>query len=393
MSSSTHFEPAAIPGRSCPACGGDLHALPELPQQSMLSDGRIVPDALRRIACTTCGLAMLLDPPGDAAAHRIFAADYDLYAHAPGNTYERERQRRYADWIRDIAATLPHGRVFEVGCGNASLLAELRELWPEANFAGIEPAPAAVPYARQAGFVVQQGFLESGELASAPADLVLSVNVIEHTPDPVRFLRAFGDCMTGSGRGIVICPDGDTPSAELLIRDHLYSLSEAALRRFCDAAGLGVAGRWKSPPGLHGFQAVLVQRPAGGPAPVSDPPTAAATLFEARKALLSRWQLLDARLEQRTAGIAEIGCFGIGEAAQLLRAYAPGLWRKFALFTVDGGDGQLDDRPVLDYAALKPVAGRAFLLAVRAELQEIIGRRLKGDGHETVAWADLVLAP
>lgn len=339
-----------------------------------------------------CGLAVLVDPPSATAVQTTFAAGYELYAHPPDGKYERERQRRYADWICGIAAGLPRGSVFEVGCGNASLLVALRESWPETAFAGIEPAPAAAQYARQAGFAVRQGFLESGEPPSAPADLVIAVNVIEHTPDPVRFLRAFADCMDGSGKGIVICPDGDTTSAELLVYDHLYSMTEAALRRFCDAAGLGVIGQWRSPPGLHGFQAILVGRHSRGQAPMVVDPAAAARLFDSRRAFLLGWRQLDARLQERIAGIAEIACFGIGEAAQLLRAYAPGLWRKFGLFAVDGGDGLLDGRPVLDYAALKPVAGRAFLPAVRAELQDIIGRRLKGDGHETVAWADLVLA-
>jgi len=249
------------PEAICPACGSaDIRPLPELADRSMLSDGRIVPLALRRHACCACGLAAHAVPPSAEVTRTFFASGYDLYAHPAGNKFERERQRRYAAWISSLGDSSGPRTVFEIGCGNGSLLIELQSIWPSASFAGVEPAAVAAGHARQAGFAVAQGFLESGTGPENAADLVLSVNVLEHASDPARFLQYFRDRMAASGRGIIICPDGDLPSSELLIFDHLHSFTEGALSRFIAAAGLKLIRHAKAPAGLAGFQAAVVQR-------------------------------------------------------------------------------------------------------------------------------------
>lgn len=358
----------------------------------MLSDGRIVPLALPRHACCACGLAAHAEPPSAEMTRTFFASGYDLYAHPAGNIFEQERQRRYAAWISFLGDSSQPQTVFEIGCGNGSLLLELRSIWPSASFAGLEPAAVAANHARQAGLAVAQGFLESNSEPENAADLVLSVNVLEHTSDPVRFLQYFCDRMAASGKGIIICPDGDQPSSELLIFDHLHSFTGAALSRFIAAAGLKLIQQVKSPAGLAGFQAAVIER--DGPV---DPIAAggaelALALFDARSRFLLAWQKLDGLLTARATDAAELVCFGTGECAQLLRAYAPRLWTKVAAFTVDAGTGFFDGRPVLDYAALGPAPGRIILPAVRRDLHSAIYQRLRNDGNEFVAWNDLLPA-
>ncbi len=381
-----------VPG-ICTVCGsGDLRLLPVPARQSMLSDGRVANLALRRHACADCGLAAHVDPPSAEATRAMFAGGYDLYAHPAGDPFEGERQRHYAGWIHGLAGPVSRERVLDIGCGNGSLLMALRALWPAASFAGIEPVEAAAVHARQAGFAISRGFLEPGTVARNAADIVIAVNVAEHASDPLLFLRSFRDCLAPSGRGILICPDGDTPSVELLVFDHLHSFTAAALARVCAAAGLGILRHSKSPAGLPGFQAAVVERSGGGSQEPAIDPGSALRLVEARRAFLLAWQRLDDRLQERAAGAPELVCFGTGECARLLRAYAPGLWRKIAAFTIDGGTGSFDGRPVTDYASLKPAAGRAVLPAVRHEAQGAICQRLRDDGHAVLAWDDLLPA-
>lgn len=380
-------------GTICPACGStDIRLLPELAGKSMLSDGRFVPLALRRHACCACGLAAHAAPPSAETTRTFFASGYDLYAHPAGNKFEQDRQRRYAAWISCLGDSSRPETVFEIGCGNGSLLMALRSIWPSASFAGLEPAAVAANHARQAGFAVAQGFLESSTGPENAADLVLSVNVMEHTSDPARFLRYFRDRMTASGRGIIICPDGDLPSSELLIFDHLHSFTGAALSRFIVAAGLKLIRQAKAPAGLAGFQAAVVERDGPVDPITAGGPESALALFDARSRFLLTWQRLDGLLTARAADAAELVCFGTGECAQLLRAYAPRLWTKVVAFTVDAGAGFFDGRPVLDYAALGPAPGRIILPAVRQDLHSAIYQRLRIDGHEFVAWNDLLPA-
>ena len=110
---------------------------------------------------------------------------------------------RYAAWISSLAGSNGPQTVFEIGCGNGSLFMELQAIWPSASFVGLEPAAAAGNHARQAGFAVTQGFFKSG--SGPTADLVLSVNVLEHSSDTRHFLEYFRDRIAVSGRGILVC--------------------------------------------------------------------------------------------------------------------------------------------------------------------------------------------
>ena len=60
-------------------------------------------------------------------------------------------------------------------------------------------------------------------------DLVIAVNVIEHSPDPARFLAALAAMTKPGGRIVVVCPDGSEPSTELLFFDHLSSIDPLRL--------------------------------------------------------------------------------------------------------------------------------------------------------------------
>ena len=128
----------------CISCGASNWLdLPSLPQ-AMLSDGRAVQIPLARSACAECGLARHTAALTGESLERIFNQDYGLYAHAPGAGFERERQHVYANWLLDLLGDTPVTSLFEAGCGNGSLLQELRRQRPAWRLSGVEPAPDPV---------------------------------------------------------------------------------------------------------------------------------------------------------------------------------------------------------------------------------------------------------
>lgn len=80
-------------------------------------------------------------------------------------------------------------RVAEVGCGAGGVLAELRRKLPEAELHGFDIAPAAARFWLQhkwANIEFTTGdFLGSG---TAPFDLLLVLDVLEHLENPFEFL-------------------------------------------------------------------------------------------------------------------------------------------------------------------------------------------------------------
>jgi SAM-dependent methyltransferase len=354
----------------------------------MLSDGRAVEAPRRLRMCMSCGLARRVGEPLSDA--EVYGEAYALNDTPPGAVAtDVARHEQYAEWIRTEVERAPT-RIFDAGCGNGALLQCLGVVFPGALLQGMEPAPRAVARARSAGLDVVEGYFAPGHAAATPADLVVSVNVIEHVPDPVAFLQAVRESLAVGGRAVVICPDGDSPSVELLFADHLYSYTSHALGQAAQRAGLRVVAAGRAPASLGAFQMVVLEAAASG----GDTPADAADvrrLFDERAKYLATWRALGAVLDERLLPYKHVTAFGFGEAADLLRVYAPGAWGRVKQCAVDDPSVlRASEVPVRAYRELTPTTGHAVLLAVRPRSQGYLGERVGRDGFAVVRWDDIV---
>jgi SAM-dependent methyltransferase len=356
--------------------------MPDPGSQSIASDWRVVVEPLRRQACGACGLAVRV--PSVATGAGLYAEGYSLYAHAPGGTFERTRQAQYASWIA-AAVSRPPRRILDVGCGNGSLLLALGEMWSGVDLLGCDPSGDSVASAAGSGVMSWQGTADT--LDAGIADLVVAVNVIEHTPDPAAFLRDLRRACSEDGTVVVICPDGGRPGVELLFADHLFSFTPRHLQALAVRAGLSVLRTETAPAELGAFQ-MMVTTP-GETALVPD--CADGTALNARRAVyLGRWSTLDAGLAARLP--ASVICFGIGEAAGLLRAYAPESWARVRACTADTlASGTFGPLPAVPLDALP--SDTAILVGVRPADQMRVAGRLASRFASVTTWYDLVEEP
>jgi hypothetical protein len=223
-------------------------------------------------------------------------------------------------------------------------------------------------------------------------DLIISVNVLEHAPDPLVFLAGVRQVLTPGGTAFIVCPDGDQPNSELLFADHLYSFTDLAFARLASHAGLHITGRWAAPNAvgqfvlraIHPLQDNRERLPTPGD-------TFGPSVHRARVALLESWRALDKRLTERLGHASDVTAFGIGEAAALLRAYAPLSWSKVRCCTADVVPvSTFFGLPVTVYGQLSRNVGLPLLLAVQPGAQTKLGSRLAADGWRVIAWDDLV---
>ncbi len=342
----------------------------------MGSDLRVLEEPLAWRQCEACGLGWRT-PHRDP--HEFFSDGYELYIMLEGDRRTHGRQALYASWIATQVGIEPD-QVLDVGCANGSLLKALRVWWPTAVLHGCDPSAEAVEVGTGDG--VQ---LWTGTTADVPpdliADLVVSVNVIEHTPDPVEFLAEMRRRLADDGRVVLVCPDGTQPWVELLFADHLYSFLPAHLDVLFRRAGLEILSTSKAPSALGPFQMVIAR--AGDPEP-RDPEWGPAPL---RDAYLERWSRLDAELCARLD--PEVVCFGAGEAAGLLRSYAPQTWDRVVACTYDGATGgSFGDRPIVGLGTVDRNA--SLLIGVSPANQSALMHRLARRFPRAVMWHDLV---
>jgi hypothetical protein len=102
---------------------------------------------------------------------------------------------------------------------------------------------------------------------------------------------------------------------------------------------------------------------------------------------LQRWRQLDDGLKARMNGPAV--CFGAGEAAGLLRAYAPRAWTSVRACTIDGSPkGRFGELPIVPLDAV--AANAEVLVGVRPSDQTRVAERLAAHVPRVVTWYDLV---
>lgn len=319
-------------------------------------------------------------------------AGYSLHARPPlAAPREQRRQQLYARWIvhaRERAGhSAPPQSVLDVGCGNASLLLALGEQWPSATLLGCDPSPEAIAHAQTAAYRVWQGTSSSIPVNLA-ADLVVSVNVIEHTDDPVAFLKDAKRGLNGDGIVILICPDGARPGIELLIADHAHSFASSHVREILNRAELAPRHIETAPPELGSFTMVIADN-----GPPSSPRAARASAIDVGPlhSYLRRWSALDGQLVSRL-GDAGVSCFGVGEAAGLLRAYAPRTWQRVRSCTADDVRGPSRFGPVPTVPLDQLAGDEPLLLGVRPQDQPGLVERLSRRFARVISWHDLIEA-
>lgn len=134
--------------------------------------------------------------------------------------------------------------LIEVGCGNGDFI----QLFSgeSLKISGIEHSGASVLAAQSKGLDVVEGFVDSAEygVPNAPYDGFLSINFLEHQPDPCGMLAGIHRSLTPDGVGLITVPSFDHilryDAYYEFVRDHLLYFTETTLRRMLETNGFDV---------------------------------------------------------------------------------------------------------------------------------------------------------
>ncbi len=229
MSSSGTIErsPIALVNASCPRCGGKESVTIARGKDRLCG----IPGEYFAAECRGCGLWFQNPRPPLDRLGDLYPDDYLPHVRPepvvirPGAAEYLRLHKGYAElkpdagisdgwaslsifspvrkWLAGVALTpdyVPGGKLLEIGCASGARLLYLRRLGWERLY-GIELIPAAAAQAREAGFEVVSGQIESN-LAAYPDDFfdaVVSSMVFEHLADPFSVVSEAGKKLRPGG--------------------------------------------------------------------------------------------------------------------------------------------------------------------------------------------------
>lgn len=382
----------------CYLCGSsELESLAALGRgRSVTTDGQILPVAWDKRQCRSCGLLQSVEREAVAATIFSYEENYHFYDRPFMRGFEQGRYEAYADWVADIVGLRADGgkRVLEVGCGAGWVLESLMRKLPGNHYMGIEPSASASAAAREAGINVWTGTADTYP-TNERFDVLYSINVVEHTVDPVAFAGALAALAKDGGQIALICPHGGVVDAEMLFVDHFFTFTPGNLRAVFAQAGLQPTA-WSAGQGLLAkFQALTTGAVRGRALP---PPEREenSSLLARRRQWMKQWNMLDARLCERLEGYEAVLCFGTGEMSDLLRTYAPQTWSRMRGFIIDRPADVTTQPSALHGLPLFYVQDTdlsrwdAVLLGTRLPHQAMLYERLTDLGVRAIRWDDVI---
>lgn len=116
-------------------------------------------------------------------------------------------------YVGRIIRGLGPKKVLDVGCGTGSgLTRPLAMEFPDVRFVGVEPHEPTRLLASEKNVLPNLEFVDWSELASGERfGLVIASEVLEHTVDPLDFLRTIASRVAPGGRAFLTFPNGWGP--------------------------------------------------------------------------------------------------------------------------------------------------------------------------------------
>lgn len=215
---------------------GAVQNLPTNKDKAMASD--IVLDVRQ---CSFCGLLQLSGDP----------VPYYKDVIRPGGVSVSMRARQYDQFKIFVERfSLMKKNILEVGSGRGEYLAILKEL--PVNAFGMEHNPESSKIANEKGLKTFQAYPIdlSGPPDGIMFDAFISINVLEHAPDPGAFLRSCANLLADNGVGMISVPDFEFELSDnylfSFMSDHLSYFSVDTLRHTLSINGFDVVEIFKN---------------------------------------------------------------------------------------------------------------------------------------------------
>lgn len=196
---------------------------------------------LKKIQCVTCGLVR---SENTLFLESFYEEDYrkeesDVITSVLSGNQAVAFSSLMEDWLKNlIPDTLSTAcSMLEIGCGDGRLL----HRFGVPRKVGLEPSRYLFELAKRncSECALENIAIEHYE-TDEKFDVIISINVFEHLPDPVSFLKKLASLLTYNGAAVLVFPTQEQFNYDVCFIDHLFHMRLGHLAYLAEKCGLTV---------------------------------------------------------------------------------------------------------------------------------------------------------
>ncbi len=364
-------------------------------EKSVTTSGIIVDQPLGKTQCLNCGLVQRTHESFMGLSN-FYEQDYKNYFDRPGAaSYDLPRYRAMANWIYEVVKSFNPKNILDVGCGRGWTITELKKLFPNSQFTGVEPSIHNADKASESGLKVHNGFVSTLKDKLEKYNLIYSTNVLQHVTNIENFISDLLEHLTDDGIILITCPNSTMPSSEMMFCDQNFSFAPIHLFKIAEKLNLNIVN-WKEAPSdilsLSEKQLIVLSKNKNNlnlfTGKIED--------FDVKKNIVERehylnsWKTLDTIINDRLADSGSIYNFGSSMWSYLLRAYCPKYWDRVLNCTIENVTGTFADKKVIPINEIKFKQNDTLVLGVNPTYQIMLKEKLKIYCKNIVTWHDII---
>ncbi len=209
-------KPAPVPiERACPVCG------------SGAKSPAFEKNGLRAVRCDACGM-VFANPVESRFASGAFYDDIaESFYLSPVKLAADFAPVRFARELKLFRRYCEAGAVLDVGCSTGGFLHQLQARFPGAySVMGMDVAGATLDHAEQSGVRVIRGSFTEHDFSTERFQAVTMWAVLEHVPEPERFLAQAARVLKRGGHCFVLVPNLGSLAFRALGAKYRYAIPE-----------------------------------------------------------------------------------------------------------------------------------------------------------------------
>jgi 2-polyprenyl-3-methyl-5-hydroxy-6-metoxy-1,4-benzoquinol methylase len=230
---------------TCHLCNGSLYEIKPYSQLiRVISDCRPWRRGGKICVCQSCGTVQKPVTENWLRETKYIYSDYVMYGQGggaeqlifdPKSGASTARTRKIVSWLSEVG--LPEkGRFLDVGCGNGAFLQTFSSQYPAWQLTGLELGDRNQALIESIPSVTK---LHVGRVEDLNEcfDTIALIYVLEHIPDPVKYLKLCSEKLNMGGRILLQVPDLEKSPFDVLVADHCTHFSMETLQAVVTTAG------------------------------------------------------------------------------------------------------------------------------------------------------------